>query len=340
MDLLPTEEQNQIIESTAAFVRDRLPMRRLHARDGAVDEIAPELWREIAAMGWLGLGLDEACGGVGYGLAEEALLFRELGRALAPPRILFTALAARTAAAAGDRELAQRLAGGEATAALAVQDDFAAAGESLGRRRLYEVKNAEVALAVDGDRARLLGLEGRAFDIHESLDKSVSMTVADLSDAPVIAEVTDPQIGRAGALLTAAMQQGLAEEATRMIVEYAKIRQTFGRPIGAYQAVRHPCAEMAARAEEAKAQLLMAAVAAADGREDAALLVSAARVLAENAALQNADDCIQLHGGIGVTDEFDTHLMIKRANTMRSWFGDRRRHLALVLETPIETLSA
>jgi|KBSSwiStaDraftv2_1062776.scaffolds.fasta_scaffold142039_2 alkylation response protein AidB-like acyl-CoA dehydrogenase len=336
MDLQPSEEQQQIIDSTAAFVTNRLPMRRLHAKDGAVDQVAPGLWREIAEMGWLGLGLDEAAGGVGYGLAEEALLFRELGRALAPPRILFTAIAARTASAAGDHALAQRLAGGEITAALAVQDDFGAPATSLARRRLFEARGADVALAVDGDRARLLQIEGGAYEIHESLDRSVSMTVADLSDAKALADVTDPRIGCAGALLTAALQQGLAEEATRMIVEYAKIRQTFGRPIGAYQAVRHPCAEMAARGEEAKAQLFMAAVAAQDGREDAALLVSAARVIAENAAIQNTDDCIQLHGGIGVTEEFDTHLMLKRANTMRTWFGDRRAHLALILDTPVE----
>jgi alkylation response protein AidB-like acyl-CoA dehydrogenase len=340
MDLLPSDEQQQIIDSTAAFVRDRLPMRRLHAKDGPADEVSQQLWREIAEMGWLALGLDENNGGVGYGLAEEALLFRELGRVLAPPRILFTAIAARAAAAAGDHALAKNLAGGEMSAALAVHDDPGVPSTSLARRRLFEVKNAQVAVAVDGERARLIDLRGRNPNLLESLDNSVSMAVADLSDAPVLTDVTDPGIGRAGALLTAALQQGLAEEATRMIVEYAKIRETFGRPIGAYQAVRHPCAEMAARAEEAKAQLLMGAVAAEDGADDAALLVSAARVLAEKAALQNADDGIQLHGGIGVTDEFDTHLMLKRANTMRTWFGDRRSHLAVVLNTPIETPSA
>jgi alkylation response protein AidB-like acyl-CoA dehydrogenase len=165
------------------------------------------------------------------------------------------------------------------------------------------------------------------------------MSVADLSQAPVLCETTDPSVTMGGVLMGAAMMVGLAEKARDMIVDYAKIRQTFGRPIGAYQAVRHPCAEMAVRCEEAKSQLFLASVAVADGQSDAALQVSAARVLAENAALLNADDTIQLHGGIGVTDEFDTHYLIKRANVMAGWFGYRRAHLESVLNTPLQALS-
>lgn len=339
MDLLPTSEQQQIIDATAAFATERLPLRRLHGKDGPADAVAPALWREIAAMGWLGMTLDDAAGGVGYGAAEEALVFWQLGRVLAPPRILFTALAARTAARAGDTALAAKLASGEITAALAVQDDFDGDSESLQRRRLFELKDAAVALAVDGARVRLIDLSSVSAEVRPCLDKSVSMAVADLSTANVLSDVRDDSIQRAGILLSAALQLGAAETATEMIVDYAKIRQTFGRPIGAYQAVRHPCAEMAARCEQAKAQLFMAAIAVDDGRADADLLVAAARLIAEHAALQNADDSIQLHGGIGVTDEFDTHHLIKRANVMANWFGARRAHLARILETPLRPLA-
>ncbi|HEX4179969.1 MAG TPA: acyl-CoA dehydrogenase family protein, partial [Caulobacteraceae bacterium] len=242
---------------------------------------------------------------------------------------------AHVAAAAGDAALVERITTGEALIALAVREDFGAPTDTLGKRRLYESAGATAALAIDGDEVWLLDIADREFAARPCLDSSISMTVADLSDSRVICRLTDSAIGLRGALLLAAYQVGIAEKALEMIVDYAKIRQTFGRPIGAYQAVRHPCAEMSTRAEEAKALVYLASVSLSDGARDAPLQISAGRVLAEKAALQNADDNIQLHGGIGVTEEFDAHHLIKRATVSPQWFGDRRSHLARVLATPI-----
>jgi len=335
MDLLPTSEQQQIIDSTAAYINDRLPLQRLKNLPPRPEILSGETWKEIADLGWFSLGLDVAVGGSGCGPSEEVLLFRELGRVVAPPRILFTVVAAHVAAAAGEAALAERLATGEALVALAVREDFGAPVGSLGKRRLYESAGASVALAIDGDTALLLDIAGREFEARPCLDTSISMAVADLSESTIICRLTDEAAPLRAALLLAAYQVGIAEKALEMIVSYAKIRQTFGRPIGAYQAVRHPCAEMSARAEEARAQAYLASVTLADGAADAALQISAARVLAEKAALQNADDNIQLHGGIGVTEEFDAHHLIKRATVSPQWFGDRRSHLARVLDTPL-----
>lgn len=334
MDLLPTTEQQQIIDSALAYLGDRLPLQRLKDLPPRPELLSPEAWRELAELGWFGLGLDVDAGGVGAGPSEEILLFRELGRVVAPPRVLFTAVAALAASAAGDGALAERIAAGAALVALAVREDYSDTGVAVGLRRLYESTGAETALLVDGERVRLLDLAGRNLPVRSCLDTSISMSVADLSDAPILCDITDAQIALRAALLLAAYQVGIAEKALEMIVSYAKVRETFGRPIGAYQAVRHPCAEMAARAEEARALTFLASVALADAAPDAALQVSAARVLAEDAALRNADDNIQLHGGIGVTEEFDAHHLIKRATVAPQWFGDRRTHLARVLETP------
>ncbi|MGE0045477.1 MAG: acyl-CoA dehydrogenase family protein [Hyphomonadaceae bacterium] len=335
MDLLLTGEQEQIVASTASFATDRLPLRRLHGRNGPADEIAPTLWRETADMGWLGMGVGEDFGGVGYSAAEEALVFRELGRVCAPPRILFTALAARAAAAANKPELAAKIISGALPAAYAAQDDFTAPADSLAKRRLYDFNGAALALLLDADRVRLLDIAGRNFDPVNGLDKSVSMSVADLSAADVLCDATTPSVRQAASLLSAAMYVGIAEATRDMITEYAKIRTTFGKPIGAYQAVRHPISEMAVRCEEARAQLFYAALAFADGRPESDLHVSAVRVLAETAALKNVDDNIQLHGGIGVTDEFDAHFYLKRARTMTAWFSSQREHLKTVLDAQL-----
>jgi alkylation response protein AidB-like acyl-CoA dehydrogenase len=339
MDLLLTEDQERIVESTAAFAADRLPLKRLHGRDGPPDRVPPQLWQEIAQMGWLGMSVGEESGGVGYTAVEEALVFRELGRVCAPPRILFTALAAKAAAAAGYHRLASRLTSGELTAAYAAQDDFAAAGASLHRRRLYEPAGSDCAMSVDGDWIRVLDISGQKFELRPALDKSVSMSIADLSDAPVLAQLQSAPLRHAAALLQAAGFVGIAEATRDMIVEYAKIRETFGKPIGSYQAVRHPCAEMAMRCEEARAQLFFASLVLADaehgGSRDTELHVACARVLSESAALRNVDDNIQLHGGIGVTDEFTAHFYLKRAHTMASWFSGRREHLEHILNAPL-----
>jgi alkylation response protein AidB-like acyl-CoA dehydrogenase len=339
MDLLPTGEQQQIIDSAASFLTDRVPLRRLHAKTDPADQLPPDLWRQCAEMGWLGMALHEDAGGVGYTVVEEALVFLEFGRVLAPPRLLFTSLAGKVAAAAGQPHLAGRLAAGELTAALAVQDDYDGPAESLAQRRLFEVAQADVALAIDGDTVRLIDISRLNFEPRGNLDASISMAVADLSGAPVLCSVEAPQIRQAGSVLAAAMLVGLSETARDMIVEYAKIRVTFGRPIGAYQAVRHPCADMAVRCVEARSQLFVAAIALADGRADADVQVAGARVLAEQAALKNADDNIQLHGGIGVTDEFDAHFLIKRANAMTSWLGDRRSSLERILNSSLNAVA-
>ena len=333
MDLLPTSEQQQIIDSAVAYLGDRLPLQRLKNQVPRPEVLSSEGWQELADLGWFGLGLDDAAGGVGAGPSEEILLFRELGRVVAPPRVLFTAVAALAAAAAGEAALAERIASGGMLIALAVREDYEEDGLAVGRRRLYEAEGAQAALLVDGDRIRLLDLGGRELALQPCLDTSISMSLDDLSDAPLIYDVTDGHIALRADLLLAAYQVGIAEKALEMIVGYAKVRETFGRPIGAYQAVRHPCAEMAARGEEARALTFLASVSLADAAPDAALQVCAARVLAEEAALKNADDNIQLHGGIGITEEFDAHHLIKRATVAPRWFGDRRSHMVRVLGT-------
>ena len=335
MDLLPTSEQQQIIDNAAAFIGDRLPLSRLRGLLLRVETPSPETWKQLSDLGWLALGLEASAGGVGYGPMEEVLLFRELGRVVAPPRILFTVAAAHAAAAAGDTALAERLSLGAAPVALAVREDFNAPSGTIGLRRVYETEGATVALAIDGDDVWLLDISSAALPLRPCLDSSISMSVADLDALPVLCHVTDPAIGLRAALLLSAYQVGSAETAVEMIVDYAKVRQTFGRPIGAYQAVRHPCAEMSCRAVEARALVFLASVSLSDGAPDAALQISAACALAEAAARQNADDNIQLHGGIGVTAEFDAHHLIKRAVVSAQWFGDRRSHLARVLSTPI-----
>jgi alkylation response protein AidB-like acyl-CoA dehydrogenase len=114
-------------------------------------------------------------------------------------------------------------------------------------------------------------------------------------------------------LIDAAALAGMADAALEMAVAYAKSREQFGRPIGSFQAVKHHCANMVVAARCARDQVLFAAVAIDEDREDAALQTECALHVAGAAALDNAGKNIQIHGGIGFSDEADPHLILKRA---------------------------
>jgi alkylation response protein AidB-like acyl-CoA dehydrogenase len=153
---------------------------------------------------------------------------------------------------------------------------------------------------------------------------------------PPVNQNAEPRIAHLARLGAAAMLVGMAEAALAMICDYAQVRETFGRKIGAWQAVRHPIADMAVRVEAARAQLWFAAAAIKEERDDAPAHLSAAGLLAERAARDNADANIQLHGGIGVTDEHDAHLLLKQALLVSRLFGGGRAALASLLHARLE----
>jgi alkylation response protein AidB-like acyl-CoA dehydrogenase len=132
---------------------------------------------------------------------------------------------------------------------------------------------------------------------------------------------------RAATVLVAAEAVGVAERTLEMSVEFAKVREQFGKPIGTFQAIKHRCADMATRTEVARAVVTYAAVAVQDGEPDADFHVHSAKALAADAAIQNATDNVQNHGGMGYTWESDAHLYLKRARVLEHVCGSRMAHL-------------
>jgi len=132
---------------------------------------------------------------------------------------------------------------------------------------------------------------------------------------------------RDGALLTAALQLGLASRMTELAVDYAKQREQFGQVIGSFQAVKHLCADMFVRAELARAAVHAAAVTVDDATVgDAVRAVAGAKVLADEAATANARSCVQVHGGMGFTWEVPVHFFVRRAWVLATEFGTADEH--------------
>ncbi|MBW8755731.1 MAG: acyl-CoA dehydrogenase family protein [Sphingomonadales bacterium] len=322
MYLAPEAEELEIAHAAAAFVADAMPIDRLHSPDCA--DMNPALRQLFGEMGWFALAVPESAGGSGLSAVEHALFFREVGRQCGPVDVLAQCLAANMAA---DGELKAQIVAGTRGVALLTADGDA--------HRVLGSVVSDLGLVVTPSEARLHPLAGLDTATRPSLDPANSMRLAsELPDA--MERVTGDHIWRLGQLGAAAMLVGIAEAALDLIVEYAKIRETFGRKIGSWQAVRHPCADMAVRVEAARSQLWYAAAAVKQGRADATVHLDVAKHMANIAALANTDTNIQLHGGIGVTDEHNAHLLLKHALLLSRLFGAKRMLLGRLLDARLE----
>jgi alkylation response protein AidB-like acyl-CoA dehydrogenase len=155
-----------------------------------------------------------------------------------------------------------------------------------------------------------------------------------LPDGELLPGVDGRRLWAEGSLLTAALQLGVASRAVDTAVAYAGQREQFGRPIGAFQAVQHLCADMLARTEPARAAVRAAAVCADAGVSAAepAVEIAGAKLLADQAAVRGARDCLQVHGGMGFTWEADVHLLLKRAWVYERSFAGAPENAELLAE--------
>ncbi len=246
-----------------------------------------ELWRALGDAGFFALCVPEDAGGVGLGLPEAVLAFEEAGRVLLPGPAVATFLAA------GDVEGA---AAGE-TVVTAVEGEL--------------VPWLEEADVVRGDTDGAVPV--RSVDPLTPLHRvpDAPNTSHDPHDPHDPYTPHDPHAPRTSAhvasLLRAAEQLGSATRTCESAVEHARTREQFGGPVGRFQAVQHLCADMLVRAELARVAVYAAAV------TGDRLAAAGARLLADDAAVRNARDCLQVHGGMGFTWESDVHLHLKRA---------------------------
>lgn len=315
VDFQLTDDQRALRDGMRGLLERRFPRARLRAvvdGPGAGAGLDRALWRELGTAGFFALRLPEAAGGVGLGLPEAVLAMEEAGRALLPGPLVATQLAAGLGAADA----------AEGAAVVTALDLGAGAGAQAGADRLVEhLASADAVLVLNGEDAGVrpaAALADAARPIR-SVDPATPLHRVDGADGLAGAAGVAVRAGgiavsgvaarlrREAALLTAAQQLGSASRTVRMAVDHATARSQFGRPIGAFQAVQHLCARMLVRVESARSVVYAAAVTEEAGD------IAAAALLADEAAVRNARDCLQVHGGMGFTWEADVHLHLKRA---------------------------
>jgi alkylation response protein AidB-like acyl-CoA dehydrogenase len=339
MDLMPSDEQRSIVASVSEFLAEKMPTSRVRTLGGVDLATLSDFWQQAAAQGWFGLGLPEANGGAGYGLPDEALLLKEIGRHVTPGPVLATLLAARVAALGGETELAGRVLAGQEPVGLAVPvpgTQLDGDGKVRGTFDLLDAAHTSYLLVSTPTGSSLVSAA-------ECTERRTALPVDDVGSRETAvldtealvhlpSEVDDVHLR--GTVLTTAVLVGICEATRDQATGYAKTREQFGQPIGAFQSIKHRCADMAVGADAAGALLLFAALAVDEGRPDARFQVQAARVVAEQRALWNARENIQVHGGMGFTAECDAHLYLKRTHLLGLTFGGVRGAQAALLAEP------
>jgi alkylation response protein AidB-like acyl-CoA dehydrogenase len=338
----PSPDQVQIVDSIAGFLQRDFPVRRFRPEHGP-DKTERTAWRELASQGFFGLAASEDIGGAGFSIVEEMLAQREFGRALVSPSVLATVLGVHVLQEAGRTDLAAGLVQGERPVAL---------GFPRGALALGAVADGVLHLvdSYPGDLILLRSREGLALverdhlveiEQVDSLDESVVLHRA-RADATKTVAINSIDRGphQRGTLLLASALVGMAEASRDLAVEHAQIREQFGKPIGAFQAVAHHCADMHVRARAARAQTSFAAMALENQRSDAAFHVSAAAIVAADAAVRNATIAIRVLGGMGFTAECGLHLYLKRSHLYERMGGRTRTHQTDILRHDADAIMA
>jgi alkylation response protein AidB-like acyl-CoA dehydrogenase len=336
MDLLPTSDQEQIVDAAKSFLEGEAAIARLRPEHGEIGNNDHALWPQLGELGFWGLAVPEDKGGAGLTASEEFLLYREYGRHLLSLGALGISLGVQLAATRGaDDALASMLTGKTRVAIANPRGPVELGQVCSGSWHLLEGRDAEWVVAWSPAGGALFSAS--QFQVAEdvlAMDSHMTLLRAELPPcnpvAFVPASVTDTRLR--ALMLIAAYATGISEAVRDQSVEYAKVREQFGQQIGKFQAIKHRCAEMAIRSEVAFCQATYAALAFDASLEDAELHVSAAKLLATDAALCNSADNIQVHGAYGFTSEADAHLFLKRAHTLDYLGGTLREQKSAVLK--------
>jgi alkylation response protein AidB-like acyl-CoA dehydrogenase len=362
-DLLYSDTEEALRDSVRRLFADRCPPEVVTRVYDSAPQDFSGVWRTLAAdLGMAGLLVPEQLGGAGAGAREAAVVMEEIGRAVAPVPFLSSAVLATVALLhAGDTETVKRLAAGSLTAALTVPLSTApgdtVTGVSVGSNGLTgsmtSVAGAGEADVLVVPAAGPAGLElhtidrdAMGVDVSSVLTLDMTRPLANIefsgaASVRVGAEPADAAVGAAletGAALLASEQFGIAQWCFDTTLSYVKQRKQFGRAIGSYQAIKHRLADLWIEVNSAAAAARYAADTCAQQDDDATIGAAVAQAYCSGAAVHAAEECVQLHGGIGMTWEYPAHLYLKRAKSDQLAFGTAYRHrarLAGLVDLPV-----
>ncbi|HOA92419.1 MAG TPA: acyl-CoA dehydrogenase family protein [Quisquiliibacterium sp.] len=366
MALVLNDEQRMLQDSARVFISESAPVAHLRAlRDGRDDTgFSRDLWKKFAEMGFSGILVPEGQGGSGLGVVEAGVIAEELGRTLAPSPFLSTAVLAAAAirrggSAAQQAAMLPKIAAAELVVALAIDEGVkhrpgAIATKAVRDGAGYRIDGAKTLVvdghvadrlivaarvAADGDPVALFVVDARAPGV--AIERTVMVDAHNaarvrLTNVQVGADALLGSVEGGAALLEAVLDTGravlasellgIADEVFARTLTYLKERRQFGRIIGEFQALQHRASELFCDIEMTRAIVIRALQAVDEDPVKARDIVSAAKARACTTANRAVQEGVQMHGGMGMTDQFDIGLFMKRARVAQELLGDAHFH--------------
>ncbi len=366
MALVLNDEQRMLQDSARVFISESAPVAHLRAlRDGRDDTgFSRDLWKKFAEMGFSGILVPEGQGGSGLGVVEAGVIAEELGRTLAPSPFLSTAVLAAAAirrggSAAQQAAMLPKIAAAELVVALAIDEGVkhrpgAIATKAVRDGAGYRIDGAKTLVvdghvadrlivaarvAADGDPVALFVVDARAPGV--AIERTVMVDAHNaarvrLTNVQVGADALLGSVEGGAALLEAVLDTGravlasellgIADEVFARTLTYLKERRQFGRIIGEFQALQHRASELFCDIEMTRAIVIRALQAVDEDPVKARDIVSAAKARACTTANRAVQEGVQMHGGMGMTDQFDIGFFMKRARVCEELFGDANFH--------------
>jgi alkylation response protein AidB-like acyl-CoA dehydrogenase len=361
MPLYLTEDQSMLRDSAREFLaaegsisKQLRKYRDMNCKDG----FGHALWRQFGEMGFTGILVDEADGGMGMGHVEAGIILEEIGRNLTPSPFLITAVA--VVEALKGTQLRERwlpgILAGETVGALAVDEGAKHRPESiamraersgngfrLSGRKQFVVQGASADFFVVAARAEegvtlfTVDKDARGLEVEgvRLADSSIGARL-DFNGVEVDADAVIGEVGQGEAVLGRVLRAGRAGAASEMVgvgsaamdmtVDYMKQRKQFGRLIGEFQVLQHRSAHLYSEIEIARAAALKAQQLLDEGSDEAEAMVSVAKAKAGRVSTLAVQEGVQMHGGMGMTDEYDIGLYMKRDRVLNELFGDPNYH--------------
>ena len=370
MDIRLTEDQLEIAKHARRFCENESSIEYVRSMFEDPRGFTDEVWAKMAEMGWMGMCIPEAYGGLGLDLLDLAVVLEEMGRGVVPGPFFSTVLlAAETVMQAGKeeqkRDYLPRIASGETRGTLALHEPDG--GADLGHVQMearregdgfilngtklpvHDARSADFLICAARTKKGRQPARGITLFLLEPDTRGLavsSLPAMDGTRKPCAMEFDNVRVGPEGILgepdkgwkpLSRALQRaqvglcaecvGGAQRAMEIATEYAKVRIQFDQPIGAFQAIKHRCAQMYVEVETARSILYWAAWAQDHGKpREAALSASVAKAYCSEAFRNCSASAIQVLGGTGFSWEHDIHLYLKRAKANEVDLGDPVYH--------------
>jgi len=365
MDIELNEDQTMLQDMTRRFLEDRSPIGALRKQVNAGEGFDRDVWKEGAELGWIALFVPEENGGIAEsagGVADAAIVAEELGRVVFSGPFLSTCAVSYAIAQSGSAEQREAhlpgLAAGETLGAWCISGRGPMAGLEPGAITATASGNgfelngtaAFVQDAADADLLLVTAKDGNgvsqfvipatsagvSIEAMEALDLGRRLHVVKFNGVKAEADALLGEAGKAAQALEKQIQTvvtlqcaeivGVADRAFEFTLEWVNDRYAFGRPIGSYQGLKHRLARHCGHLEGAKAAAAYAARAVQGDAPDAAIAVSVAKSHCGRMATEIIRDCLQMHGGIGLTWEHDIHLYLRRAVSNEQLWGSPAAH--------------